>query len=109
MVSNLIRGVGTIGGVIGRNDGALIAETAESKTVSIDITTMDQQDTTNSWNHPSRIGGIVGRLKSGNQCLKDFTYTGTITVTAKGASLRQAIGGIVGELQKTRVENCIFA
>lgn len=110
MVSNLIRGVGTIGGVIGRNDGALIAETAESKTVSIDITTMDQQDTTNSWNHPSRIGGIVGRLKSGNQCLKDFTYTGTITVTAKGASLRQAIGGIVGELpEKTRVENCIFA
>lgn len=110
MTTNLIRGVGNVGGVIGRNDGTFIAETEESKTVSIDITTMDQQDTTNNWNHPPRIGGIVGRLKSGNQCLKDFTYTGTITVTAAGASARQAVGGIVGEIPRnTRVENCIFA
>lgn len=110
MMSNLIRGVGNVGGVIGRNDGALIAETEESKTVSIDITTMDQQDTTNNWNHPPRIGGIVGRIKAGNESLKNFTYTGTITVTAKGASIRQAIGGIVGEIPtNTKVQNCIFA
>lgn len=114
--TNAVTGITKVGGLIGYNHGRLVNDEEDEKKqednllVTVSVKTPDQKVVDPGKDAACYLGGVIGR-QSGKVklTLKDYRYGGTLTVTKKGASQVQFVGGMIGESDgNTTLENCML-